>query len=733
MKNPLHTIKKIFTKSAKPFRGILRSKYIEIILAVGLFILLDTGVLVINFYTSYQISDDAHAIQLASRMGTLSQSLLHELYQVREDAGNPEVDYFDTIDIFAKSYKLFDETIDAFIYGGELIGEGQGQDALLKDTTYKDTSAHFLKDAEEIWKEYRVKLKPIVYAYFDDAERGDVIQASETAIAYARQNSNRLLELMQSFAHAVEGVAQRKAERLRTIQSVGITLAVINFFLILFHFLKRLSRSDALVEKSRKETVNILENVEEGLFLLDRNYIIGSQHSKSLDSFFMEKNLGGRNFLDLLRPLVTKKILDTVEEYTEILFSPRVNETLITELNPLNQVEINQSLDSGSFDTRYFSFQFSRVYENMDFNSLLVTVKDITEQVELAELLKAANEKVGKEIDMLLAIIHVDNIMLTDFLKTTENGLNRVNNILKEPAKTREKLQRKLEIISRITHKLKGDSTVLGLEFIVDKFHNLENLIAVIREKQSLTGEDFLPLVVLLDQLISDFRIIRNLQLKMNEIDNSMIKPSLISTANVTNSKSTAGIATSASWKIQMSNLVTQVAKDFKKQVVLNMSDFDSTLLSNQQFEPVKDIIVQSLRNAVAHGLETPVSRESAGKSREGNVKVALSKNSSGLQLTIRDDGNGLDLEKIKSKAVSMGITTQSQIEEWQKGKLLSLIFMQGFTTSQNSGIHAGQGVGMDLIKSQLDALKGQVKVRFKQGHFTEFRYHFQPGHTVSQ
>lgn len=82
-----------------------------------------------------------------------------------------------------------------------------------------------------------------------------------------------------------------------------------------------------------------------------------------------------------------------MEEYTDILFSPRVNETLIKDLNPLDQVEINLTTDETAvFDIRYFSFQFSRVYEKKGFDTLLVTVKDITEQVRLAEQLKEARE-----------------------------------------------------------------------------------------------------------------------------------------------------------------------------------------------------------------------------------------------------------------------------------------------------------------------------------------------------
>ncbi len=727
MKNPISPLKKMGLGLARTIRGMFRSKYIEIILAVALFILLDTGVLVLNFYTSYQIADDAHAIHLVSRMGTYSQQLLHELYQVQEDVADPRADYGKTIDVLAETYKVFDETLDAFIYGGELIGVGQGKDALLKDTVYRDTSADLLTKVETIWKEYRYKLQPIVYAYFNDSDREDISRSTIEAISYARQKSDTLLQLMRSFSVAVEGVAKRKAERLRMIQSVGIGLAVINFLLILFHIIKRLNASDTLIEKSRRETEDILENVNEGLFLLDREFTIGSQHSKSLHDLFKKEKLAGHNFIDLLSRLVSEKTLNSVVEYTEILFSPRVNESLITDLNPLDNVEIHLSMDDAVFDLRYFSFQFARVYEKKEFNTLLVTVKDITEQVQLAEQLKAANEKSSKEIEMLLTIIHVDGSMLTDFLESTEEGLTRINKILKKKAKRVEHLQNKLASISRIVHKLKGDSTAIGLDSLVEKFHRFEDLVTTLNEKRNLTGEDFLPLVVYLKQLIADFVVIANLQEKMTNLtlSGASVQKSLPSVNNP------AGKANDpiwdSHWKSRMTTLVESVARDYEKQAILDLSDFNASLLAERQTEPVTDIIVQSLRNAVVHGLETPVLRESAGKPREGKLKVALNKNGGGLQLTIRDDGQGIDLDKIKAVALAKGLVTEGQVTSMQRSKLLWLIFQQGFTTVDENGVHAGRGVGMDLIKSRVESLNGQIKLKFQKGEYTEFQYSFNP------
>ena len=723
MKSPLKRISTGLRTFTDMISGMFISKYTEIIFAVGLFILLDTGVLIINFYTSYQIANDAHAIQLASRMGTMSQTLLHELYQVYQDLQEPDKDYTATVDKLADTYKVFDETLDAFIYGGELIGVGQGKDALLKDTVYRDTSANILTDAENNWKQYRIKLKPIVYSYFNDIEKENLLAETKKAIDYSREHSGELLNLMQSFSVAVEGVATRKAQRLRMIQSTGITLAVINFFLILFHFIRRLKQSDKMIEKSRKETENILFNVNEGLFLLDRNFNIGSQHSSSLNELFQKENLAGQNFIDLMGRLVSEKTLDNVKEYTEILFSPRVNESLITDLNPLDQVEVNLSGDYGAFNIRYFSFQFARVEEKKGFNSLLVTVKDITETIHLSEQLKAANEKASREIDMLLTIIHVDNTLLSEFLQVTGDGLDEINVILKSPEKEGERPEQKLEPIGRIIHKLKGESTVIGLDFLIDKFHRFELEVHKLRETHIKSGEAFLPLVVALKQLISDFLVINKLKEKMNSIDLSVLEHS----KRLSHADPSMADEYDLRWMEPMNNLVEKVAKDCGKEAVLDLSQFDPTLLSEKQLGPVRDIVVQSLRNAVTHGLESPDDRSSLGKSPQGKLEVELKKNGSGLNLIVRDDGKGLDLDQIRATAISKNLITEEQLVDMERPKLLSMLFSPGFSTSGEIGLHAGQGVGMDLVKQHIQALNGKVKLRFQKGLFTEFHYTFSP------
>lgn len=135
----------------------------------------------------------------------------------------------------------------------------------------------------------------------------------------------------------------------------------------------------------------------------------------------------------------------------------------------------------------------------------------------------------------------------------------------------------------------------------------------------------------------------------------------------------------SGAWTKQLVTLVEKVARDYNKEVKLDISRLDTALLTQGQAAHVKDIVVQSLRNGVAHGIETPDVRENAGKPRKGTLTVSLEKNGGGLQLSIRDDGQGISLEEIKETALRKGLLSPEKLETMQRSNLLSLLFRQAF------------------------------------------------------
>lgn len=241
------------------------SKYRTIIISIALFIVFDLGVLVMNFYISSQITKDAIGVNLAGRQRMLSQRTAKTLLQL-QNATQSNSDIEKPLEELRKTFNLFDGTLRSFNEGGQAVG-GDGKPVVLERVDDPAGRAAIEK-AFAVWTPYREKLQPVLTG--DAPAR---VAALPDVVSYALANNVQILDQMNFLTTALEHMASAKADRLRMIQVGGITLALMNFFVILLHFIRQLRESDAMAEAARRETQDILESVSEGLMLLDRDLI----------------------------------------------------------------------------------------------------------------------------------------------------------------------------------------------------------------------------------------------------------------------------------------------------------------------------------------------------------------------------------------------------------------------------------------------------------------------------
>lgn len=138
---------------------------------------------------------------------------------------------------------------------------------------------------------------------------------------------------------------------------------------------------------SKKETDNILNNVEEGIFLINKNFKIESQYSAALEIIFEEKILARRKFLELIENKVTHKIHTSVTEFIELMFDDEVDEATILELNPMSEIKLTFESKGGKWTkSKHLSFKFRRIRgEDDEIEELIVTVNDLSDQIRLAK------------------------------------------------------------------------------------------------------------------------------------------------------------------------------------------------------------------------------------------------------------------------------------------------------------------------------------------------------------
>jgi two-component system, chemotaxis family, sensor histidine kinase and response regulator PixL len=157
----------------------------------------------------------------------------------------------------------------------------------------------------------------------------------------------------------------------------------------------------------------------------------------------------------------------------------------------------------------------------------------------------------------------------------------------------------------------------------------------------------------------------------------------------------------------------------FNKQVNLKILG-ENTLLDRSIIEALSDPLIHLLRNAFDHGIEDPETRIAAGKSPTGTITIQASNQGTYTVITIGDDGKGISLNKIRDRLVQMGIT-QEEATQIPEAELLDFIFEPGFSTAEQVTELSGRGVGMDVVRTNLQEIRGDVRVFTEPGKGTTF------------
>jgi two-component system chemotaxis sensor kinase CheA len=165
--------------------------------------------------------------------------------------------------------------------------------------------------------------------------------------------------------------------------------------------------------------------------------------------------------------------------------------------------------------------------------------------------------------------------------------------------------------------------------------------------------------------------------------------------------------------------VVRDLARSLKKEINLEMFGEDTDLDKNL-VEALADPLVHLVRNSVDHGIEMPDAREAKGKPRAGTVTLSASQEGDHIMLSIKDDGAGMDAEKLKGIAISKGILDTDAAARLSDEDAYNLIFAAGFSTKEEVSDISGRGVGMDVVKTKISQLNGSVKIQSELGKGTE-------------
>jgi len=332
---------------------------------------------------------------------------------------------------------------------------------------------------------------------------------------------------------------------------------------------------------------------------------------------------------------------------------------------------------------------------------------------------------------MMLGMMHVDPLQLNSFLDTTETGLQLINAILKEPARADSEFRKKLNGLFRELHSIKGEASALNLMSIAHRVHSLEDMVSDLKKKAELSGNDFLPMVLKLDDLMAHLRGVREMASRLTALKDTAPAAAAVTAAATVAPARAAKQAAANEHRAQqgksgddlsptLHSMAERLANDHHKRFKLTINGFAD--VPRSYIATVKDCVIQMLRNSAVHGIEASEIRKAHTKDDVGVVRVDFRRAGDGYELVFEDDGAGISPDTLKAAAVRKQIITEQEAAGMDTRAAMALIFRPGFSTQEEVSMDAGRGVGMDVVARSVYALGGKIGVSTNPGKFTRFK-----------
>jgi len=465
-----------------------------------------------------------------------------------------------------------------------------------------------------------------------------------------------------------------------------------------------------LLREFHSESLELLQSIEQGLLVLEENPADG----KTIDSIFRAFHTfkGGAGFLhlDAMRDLAheLESLLDAVRR-SELPINSFVIDLVLAGADSLNQFTagIGQQLQNPKFHG-------SITVPTADLLRRLKSVLQdgVPRQTEVTPGLKQQpagvqesqsspetfSARLTLQVDASPQFVSPDmdiqeSSVTGQVPEFQEESLGNLN-----PAQVKIRAPERTEETSAIGSRGGGISSFVKLD--TAKLDNLVDLVGELVIAQSMVVQN--PDVSKIASLPLA-RALRQLSRITTELQRNALSLRMVPVRGTFN---------------KMFRLVRDLAVQEQKDVHLEMSGED-TELDRNIVEKLGDALIHMVRNSIDHGIEPPAERLSRGKPSQGTIRLSASHQRGGIVIRIEDDGRGLNRDTILAKALDGGWIMPNAVPS--DSDIFSLIFLPGFSTAQRITGVSGRGVGMDVVKRNIEMLRGSIETRSELGEWTRF------------
>ncbi len=478
-------------------------------------------------------------------------------------------------------------------------------------------------------------------------------------------------------------------------------------------------------EQLTTKVTNILDNANDGFLTFNKHYEIQDGYSKRAAEILAQYELTNKN--------ITKVLFENDLSKAEI-FNYGID--LILETNDKEQQELLISLLPNEHTINDISFSIA--YKIINENEFMLILEDITQRKCLEKTIAYENK-----IQKMIVVIATRKFEFLELKHDFESFLNTLD----ERINFENSFENNLLEVTQALHTFKGLFAQEELVNITEEIHNFESRILERTKNNTLDNKQLHYMLTnnrlkkalhkdldFIAEVLGDDFLETNNMLTINQTNFKKFEDEMINTLdknhiNKNDFKSLVNDFLNLNQRSlkNMLKMYPKMVKNMSKNLNKEMNDIeivgDPNILVQGNFNEFIKSLVHIFRNMIDHGIEDPCDRIAIGKEMQGTIKCSfkLIENGEKIELKISDNGRGIDAQKIAQKALEKNLITQEEFDTLTYDEKLQLIFKENISTKEETSLMSGRGIGLNVVKHELEKIDGTVTISSHEGIGTKF------------
>ncbi len=458
------------------------------------------------------------------------------------------------------------------------------------------------------------------------------------------------------------------------------------------------------------------------------------------EELWSKKDLG-----ELLRSI---SMLDT-KELDQFKFQLRLAFGMDKMQWLLSSMEFPREVLLRGEENRYLRLNYEPCFELGLLTEIRVVVQDVSEIKQREEQADSGR----RDMEKFFSILKVSDSLFELFMGETRRLFEDIRSDLKSlktasPEGAKEKAAR----LFRAVHTIKANARLFKLDSIQDVAHKVEDYLDDLRQGKIRINPNTLQELSLRMQTISEevysYASLRkeilnstdrssglNLRYRVQWLRSLMSQFSTVMSDGEVDKKALRHIQKELSramssfdrsslrdyvhgYEAMLGEMGTQLGKEVVLLTEIEYHHFDTIILTR-----INDILLHCMRNAIDHGIEFPEEREVLGKPRRGTITLTTRERNGMVEVVIKDDGRGIDVDKIRMRAVELGLLKEDQARVMSDEDIVPFLFNVGVSTATTVTQISGRGLGMDVVRDTVYGMNGQLKLAFEKGQSTTISF----------